>query len=58
MLYIMITGLGTGGSMASEAWQIRWILVGAFLAYFAERIQQQTNDREHIEERSQHHATV
>ena len=58
MLYIMITGLGTGGSMASEAWQIRWMLVGAFLAYFTERIQRQSNDRVHIEERSQHHATV
>jgi len=58
MLYIMITGLGTGGSMASEAWQIRWTLVGAFLAYFAERIPLQSNNREHVEERSQRHATV
>jgi len=58
MLYIMITGLGTGGSMASEAWQIRWTLVGAFLAYFADRAQPHSNNHEHIEERSQRHATV
>jgi hypothetical protein len=44
VIYICIAGMGTGGSLASQTWQMRWLFIGAFLAMVSEVVSEQNGD--------------